>query len=329
MSCPNLSGNALTGLGAYQPSLVLTNDEICQGIDTDSAWIVERSGILERRWADDKETLAVMGEAAARDAITDSGIAPERIDCVITTTSTYLNQFPALGPEIAARLELRNPAAFDLNAACSGFTHAVGMADSLISAGAAHHVLVVSTERLSDVTDPTDRKVAFLSGDGAGAVVVAPSGTGGIGPMIWGSDGERRDYLQQGASWPSARSSAVPQRLSWNMMGPALFKWVAKNLPPVIEQALEAAGVRFHQIDAFVPHQANLRIIEALTARLPFREDLVVATTITELGNSSSASIPLALSWLRDREQLRSGQFVLLAGFGAGLSYAVQVVQIP
>src|SRR3954465_4330039 len=192
---------AFLGVGSYRPSLIVPNAEIVEAIDSSDEWIQQRSGIKQRRFATPEETVQMMSVAASRQAIERAGIAPEQIDCVIVATVTHLLQPPAIATAIAYELGADQPAAFDISAACAGFCHGLALADQMVRGGGAGHVLVIGVERLSDLTDATDRGTAFIFADGAGAAVVGPSDTPGIGPVVWGSDGEQYDLIRQKEDW--------------------------------------------------------------------------------------------------------------------------------
>ena len=191
---------AILGLGAFRPSRLIPNSEVIEAIDSSDEWIQQRSGIIERRWATPEETVQMMSVSAAREALEDAGIQPGQLDCVIVATVSHLMQTPSVATAVAHELG-STAAAFDISAACAGFCHGIALASDLVRAGSATHVLVVGVERLSDITDPTDRGTAFIFADGAGAAVVGPSDTPGIGPVVWGSDGEQFDLIRQREDW--------------------------------------------------------------------------------------------------------------------------------
>jgi 3-oxoacyl-[acyl-carrier-protein] synthase-3 len=222
-----------------------------------------------------------------------------------------------------------NPAAaFDLNAACAGFAYGVAQADALIRAGAAHYVVVVGAEKLSDIVDPTDRSISFLLGDGAGAVVIGPSDTPGIGPTIWGSDGSKAEAVGMNGTLTQFRDGEVP----WPTLrqeGPTVFRWAVWEMVKVARQALEAAGVEASDLAAFVPHQANMRIIDEFAKQLKLPDTVVIGRDIETTGNTSAASIPLATHRLLEEHPELSGGLALQIGFGAGLVFGAQVVVLP
>jgi 3-oxoacyl-[acyl-carrier-protein] synthase-3 len=317
----------ILGLGAYRPARVTTNEEICGRIDSTDEWIRSRSGIVTRRWAAEEETVADMAVAAAGKALADSGIAPEQIGCVLVATCTHPFQTPAAAPEVAQRIGAGSAAAFDISAACAGFCHAIAVANDMVRGGSARYVAVIGSEKLSSLTDPDDRSTAFIFADGAGAVVVGPSEDPGIGPVVWGADGTQVDAIKQNASWHNLAVTGQPAYLVMN--GQQVFRWAVYEMVPIARQALRAAGLSVADLDAFIPHQANMRITDAMARALKLPEHVAVARDIAEQGNTSAASIPLAMDRLRESGELRSGGVALLIGFGAGLSFAAQVVTLP
>jgi 3-oxoacyl-(acyl-carrier-protein) synthase III len=318
---------ALLGLGAYRPSRVVPNSEIVDAIDSSDEWIQTRSGIKQRRWATPEETVQVMSVAAARDALADAGIDARQIDCVIVATVSHLAQTPAIATTIAHELGTEQAAAFDISAACAGFCHGVSMASDFIRGGSARHVLVIGVERLSDITDRTDRGTAFIFADGAGAVVVGPSDQPGIGPVVWGSDGERAELIQQREMWPEAIARGEMPHLT--MQGNPVFRWASFAMAKIGLEALDRAGLTVDELDCFVPHQANMRIVDALARSMKLPEHVRIARDIAEMGNTSAASIPLALERMKRDGEAKSGDTALFIAFGAGLAYAAQVVIVP
>ena len=321
---PATPGARILGLGSAQPANVVTNDDLAQRMDTNDQWIRERVGIRSRRIADEGTLLVDMATDAGSRALKDAGIAPSEVDTVIVATCTMPTPIPNAAAQTAERIGIPAPGAFDLNAACAGFCFGIGTAADLVRSGSAEHVLVIGAEKLSDWLDWTDRSTAIIFADGAGAAVVgpAPDEKGvGIGPVVWGSAGDMAQTIHI-----KQQTSALFQE------GQAVFRWATTKIAPVALQAIEAAGLSPADIDVLVPHQANLRIVEALAKRLRkegAREDMVMADDIIHSGNTSSASIPLAMDHMRADGRLRSGDTTLLVGFGAGLSYAGQVVVCP
>ncbi len=324
---------AILGIGAYRPTRVIPNSEVVDAIDSSDEWIQQRSGIKQRRWATPDETVQMMSVAAAREAIERAGIAPAQIDCVVVATVTHLLQTPAVATAIAHELGTENAAAFDISAACAGFCHGISLGADMVRGGSAGHVLVIGVERLSDLTDLYDRGTAFIFADGAGAAIVGPSETAAIGPVVWGSDGEQFDLIRQKEDWrdvvgtPAVPGSGVMPHLV--MEGNPVFRWASFAMAKVGQQALDRAGVSVDDLDVFVPHQANMRIIDAMARSMKLPERVKIARDIAEQGNTSAASIPLALHRMIEEGEARSGDVALLIAFGAGLAYAAQVVTVP
>ncbi|MBB1025031.1 MULTISPECIES: beta-ketoacyl-ACP synthase III [unclassified Dietzia] len=333
------SGTTLLGIGAYRPRRVVSNEEICETIDSTSEWIYERSGILNRHRAEPDEGIVSMSSEAAKKAVTSAGIDPELIDAVIVCTSTNWTQVPHAAPQVATELGRNGIAAFDLTAGCAGFGYGLAVATNMIRGGGARYVVVVGVEKMSDGIDYSDRNTSFIFGDGAGAVVVGPSETNDVSPVVWGSDGEKGDAISQtkdfkqyvdevDAAAADGRAEAVAQPFL-TMDGSKVFRWAAVQVSKVCAQTLETAGVTAEQIQAFIPHQANGRINSAMAKHLGLPDSVAIANDIEQTGNTSAASIPLAMeAMLRDGEA-EPGQIALCIGFGAGLSYAGQVVRLP
>jgi 3-oxoacyl-[acyl-carrier-protein] synthase-3 len=315
------TGARVLAFGGYQPARVVTNDELAQTVDTTDEWIRSRVGIASRRIAGPDESLADMAVQAGGKALAASGLSPADIDLVIVATCTPEAPIPNTAAVTAKRLGINAPGAYDLNAACAGFCYALSTAADAVRAGSAANVLVIGAEKLSQWVDWTDRSTCIIFADGAGAAVVssvADAGDNpGIGPVVWGSAGDMADKI-----FIKDRDSFIVQE------GQAVFRWATTALAPVARQACERAGVDPADLVAFVPHQANLRIIEAIARRLGAPQ-AIVADDIVTAGNTSSASIPLALSRMIERGQLPSGSPALLIGFGAGICYAAQVITVP
>jgi 3-oxoacyl-[acyl-carrier-protein] synthase-3 len=314
-------GSRILALGGYQPARVVTNDELAATIDTTDEWIRSRVGIASRRIAGPDETLADMTAAAGGKALAASGLSPADIDLVIVATCTPETTIPNTAATVATRLGIVSPGAYDLNAACAGFCYALATASDAVRAGTARNVLVIGAEKLSQWIDWTDRSTSIIFADGAGAAVVGPvtdpDAGPGIGPVVWGSDGNMADKIRI-----ADRNSFLVQE------GQAVFRWATTSLHPVARAACERAGVDPASLAAFVPHQANLRIIEAIARKLGAPQARV-ADDIVHSGNTSSASIPLALCAMIERGEIGSGDAALLLGFGAGISYAAQVITVP
>jgi 3-oxoacyl-[acyl-carrier-protein] synthase-3 len=318
---------AVLGLGSYRPRTVVPNSVILEQIDSSDEWIRTRSGIRERRWAEPDETVLMMSVEAAKEALRDSGVDPAQIGCVVVATVTHLYQTPAIATRIAVEVGAPTAAAFDISAACAGFCYGVAMASDLVRGGSAKYVLAIGVERLSDITDRTDRSTAFIFADGAGAAVIGPSDEPGIGPVVWGSDGTQHELISQKESWQEAAGSFNWPHLT--MDGNPVFRWAAFEMAKTAQQALDVAGVTAEDLDLFVPHQANMRITDAMHRALKLPDHVKVARDIERQGNTSAASIPLAITAMRESGEARSGDLALIIGFGAGLVYAGQVVRIP
>jgi 3-oxoacyl-[acyl-carrier-protein] synthase-3 len=319
----------ILGIGAYRASRLVPNSEIVDAIDSSDEWIQQRSGIKSRRFATPEETVQFMSVASGREAIERAGLDPRQIDCVIVATISHLLQTPAVATLVATELGTDRAAAFDISAACAGFCHGVSLASDMVRSGSAQHVLVVGVERLSDITDPTDRGTAFIFSDGAGAVVVGPSETEGIGPVVWGSDGEQFDLIRQKEDWRDVVASESPSMPHLVMQGNQVFRWAAYEMAKIANAALDKAGVTLDELDVFVPHQANMRIVDAMARSMKLPPSVAIARDIAEQGNSSAASIPLALNQMILDGEAKSGDLALLVAFGAGLAYAAQVVVVP
>jgi 3-oxoacyl-[acyl-carrier-protein] synthase-3 len=311
----------ILAFGGYQPANVVTNDDLAKTVETSDEWIRSRVGIASRRIAGPDETLADMAVAAGGKALASSGLSPADIDLVIVATCTPEAPIPNVSASVAHRLGIVAPGAYDLNAACAGFCYALATASDAVRAGSARHVLVIGAEKLSQWIDWTDRSTCIIFADGAGAAVVGPvtdpGEPPGIGPVVWGSAGGLADKI-----CIADRDSFITQE------GQGVFRWATTEMHPVALAACERAGVSPQELAVFVPHQANLRIIESIARRLKAPQARV-ATDIVHAGNTSSASIPLALSRMIERDEVSSGERALLLGFGAGLCYAAQVITVP
>ncbi len=311
-------GARILGLGAYRPRRRVTNDDLAKVMDTNDEWIQSRVGIAERRWASEDETLVDMAVAAGGKALAASGLAPDEIDLVIVASASLRAPIPGIGPQVAHRLGVPRPGSFDVNAGCAGFCYALGVANDSIRSGSSRNALIVGVERLTDVTNLEDRTTAVIFADGAGAVVVGASDEPGIGPVVWGSDGDQHNAIEIAAG-----SSTM------TMAGQAVYRWATTKLTETLEQAMEQAGVGPNDIDVFAPHQANLRIVESMTKRLGFPANTAIARDIVQSGNTSAASVPLALTALMESGEAKSGDLALVLGYGAGLTFAGQVIVLP
>lgn len=317
----------LTGLGAYRPERRVTNDELAARIDSSDEWIRERSGIVERRFAREDETAASMAAIAGARALEDAGVAATDVDLVIVATFTHRHQTPSAAAEVAHLVGATNAAAFDISAACAGFCYGLGIADGLVRSGQAHTVLLIGTEKLSDFINFDDRGTAFIFADGAGAVVIQETAEQGIGPTVWHADGSAMDAIIMKPDTVQSGLTNEPTHIT--MEGQRVFRWAVGTMAGICEQAIEKSGIGKSELTAFVPHQANLRITKSILKSLELPESVVVSTDIEYSGNTSAASIPLALDALRSEGKVKSGDFILLVGFGAGLAYAAQVARTP
>jgi 3-oxoacyl-(acyl-carrier-protein) synthase III len=320
----------ILSVGGYQPARVVPNSEIVDRIDSTDEWIQQRTGIESRRFAAPDESVIDMATKACQQALDRAHLTMADIDTVIVATITYPFQAPSAATALVARLGNPQAAAFDINAACAGFCYGLGMASDFVRSGTSKHVLVVGVEKLSDFTDPDDRATAFIFADGAGAVIVGPSDHPGIGPTVWGSDADSRDAIVMNPSWNEFRNDA--QGVKWpniSQQGQAVFRWAVFSMSKAGVRALEAAGVTPDQLDAFIPHQANVRIIETMAKEMKIPEKVIIAQDIRTSGNTSAASVPLAMSALLAEHPELHGGLALLIGYGAGLVYAGQVVQLP
>jgi 3-oxoacyl-[acyl-carrier-protein] synthase III len=353
MSAPALKQTPLRehtrilGLGAYRPDVIVTNEDVCQWIDSSDEWIRQRTGIITRHRAPADVSVIDMAEGAAREALAQAGIEASQLGAVIVSTVTHPYATPSAAASLADRLGATPAPAFDISAACAGYCYGIAQGDALVRSGAADYVLVVGAEKLSDVIDNTERTISFLLGDGAGAVVIGPSDTPGIGPSIWGSDGSKWDAIgmthsmldirelaltgKRGAA-VSDEEAAVTDASLWPTLrqdGQTVFRWAVWEMAKVAQQALDAAGIAAGDLAAFIPHQANMRIIDEMVKKLKLPETVKVARDIAEAGNTSAASIPLATHRLLQENPELSGGLALQIGFGAGLVFGAQVIVLP
>ncbi|MFC8240656.1 beta-ketoacyl-ACP synthase III [Streptomyces chartreusis] len=312
-----MNGSRIAAVGHYQPARVLTNEDLAGMVDTSDEWITSRVGIRTRHIAGPDEPVDELAGHAAAKALAAAGLAPGDIDLVLVATSTAIDRSPNMAARVAARLGIPSPAAMDINVVCAGFTHALATADHAVRAGAATRALVIGADKMSDVTDWSDRTTCVLVGDGAGAAVVEASEDAGIGPVLWGSVPEMGHAV---------RIEGQPARFAQE--GQSVYRWATTQLPAIARRACERAGLGPEDLAGVVLHQANLRIIEPLAEKLG-AVNAVVARDVTESGNTSAASIPLALSKLVEQGRISGGDPVLLFGFGGNLSYAGQVIRCP
>jgi 3-oxoacyl-(acyl-carrier-protein) synthase III len=327
-----IQNSRILSVGAYRPSQVIPNSEIVDLIESSDEWIQQRTGIQSRHRAPADQSLVDMSVEAANIALSRAKIGIEQIDSIIFATISYPFQAPSAATELAARLGANKAAAFDISAACAGFSYAVGMASDLVRNKTARYVLVVGGEKLSDFTDPTDRATAFIFADGVGAVIIGPSESVGIGPTIWGSDVQNRDAITLEPSFLEYKNGKSVAEVGWPNIaqeGQRVFRWAVYEMAPVGREAIEAAGITPNELAAFIPHQANERIIDSLVKSMGLPETVEVARDIRTTGNTSSASIPLAMDRLLQEHPDLHGKNALLIGFGAGLVFAAQVVELP
>ncbi|TFC72095.1 ketoacyl-ACP synthase III [Cryobacterium sp. TMS1-20-1] len=318
----------ILSVGAARGEHLVPNDDLVEAIDSSDEWIQQRTGIITRARAGQDIDAVDLATDAAREAIERSGIDPALIDAVIVATISNSRQTPSIAAVVADRVGTNPAAAYDINAACAGYAYAVAQADALIRTGAAHYALVIGAEKLSELVDPTDRSISFLLGDGAGAIVIGPSDYPGISTTVWGSDGSKADaihmnhtlqeYRRGEADWPTLRQQ-----------GQTVFRWAVWDMAKVAKKALEVAGIESADLAAFIPHQANMRIIDEFAKQLKLPESVVIARDVANTGNTSSASIPLATHRLLEEHPELSGGLALQIGFGAGLVFGAQVVVLP
>ena len=322
----------ILSVGAYRPPRVVPNSEIVDKIDSTDEWIQQRTGIQTRHFADANESLIDMATKASEIAIKRAGLTSKDISAVIFSTISYPYQAPSAATELIVRLDNPKAAAFDVSAACAGFCYGVGIANDMVSNKTAEYVLVVGAEKLSDFTDPYDRATAFIFADGAGAVVIGPSDEPGIGPTIWGSSAETRDAITLEPSYLEYKKNPGKTDLGWpniSQQGQTVFRWAVYEMAPVGLKAIEAAGLTPETLSAFIPHQANERIIDSMAKSMKLPDSVAIARDIRTTGNTSAASIPLAMDALLKENPLLHSKPALLIGFGAGLVYASQVVELP
>jgi 3-oxoacyl-(acyl-carrier-protein) synthase III len=329
-----LGHSRILAVGTYRPKRQVPNSEIVDRIDSTDEWIVQRTGIESRRFAGDDETVITMAKAACEMALKRAKLSIEDIDTVILSTISYPFQAPSAATELINELGNPKAAAFDLSAACAGFCYGVGLASDLVRAGTSQNVLVIGVEKLSDYTDPNDRATAFIFADGAGAVIIGQSDQPRIGTTIWGSDADSRDAITLTPSFLDFKKNPNKgvAELGWPniaQQGQVVFRWAVYSMSKVGLKALEAAGVTVDELGAFIPHQANIRIIETMAKEMKIPDSVLIADDIRTNGNTSAASIPLAMDRILEEHPELHGKLALLIGYGAGLVYAGQVVELP
>jgi 3-oxoacyl-[acyl-carrier-protein] synthase III len=329
------SESQILSVGSYRPKRIVPNSEIVDLIESSDEWIQQRTGIVTRRFADESEQLLDMAIWAAEDALKNAKLTIDDIDTVIVATITFPFQAPSAATALLQRLGNPKAAAFDINAACAGFCYAVSMAHDFIKAGTSKKVLVIGAEKITDFTDPADRATAFIFADGAGAVIIGEASDAGIGPVEWGSDADSRDAILMNPSWIDVRdneSQLTKAGIAWpniSQEGQKVFRWAVFSMSKAALKALESAGLTVNDIDAFIPHQANIRIIETMAKEMNIPDSVIIADDVRVNGNTSAASIPLAMDALLDQHPELHGKLALIIGYGAGLVYAGQVVKLP
>ena len=318
MSASTVSGTRIVALGHAQPERVMSNHEVAELVDTSDEWIRSRTGIVTRHVAGDDESVPDLAIAAARDAVAGLGAdSVAGIDLVLVASTTSEQRSPNVAGRVAEALGLRAPAVIDVNVACSGWVHALALADLTIRGGSAQRALVIGAEKLTAFTDWADRTTCVLTADGAGAAVVEPSATPGIGPVAWGSAPELAQIVR-----------IQPPTNRFAQDGRAVYRWALSRGSEHARRAVALAGVDPADIAVLVTHQANLRIIEPIAEQLGLT-DRIVVTDVVESGNTSAASIPLGLSkWWR-AGRIPADRWALLFGFGGGFAYAATVVRTP
>ena len=315
-----MTGVRLAGIAAARPALELSNDDlVTRGLDTTDEWVRARTGIERRGVAADDEGVVELATAAAAKALAVAGCDPSATDLVIVASCTMPTPVPIAAAQVASTLGAAG-GAFDLNAACAGFCYSLSVAADAVRAGRARQAVVVGAERFSGWLDWTDRSPAILFADGAGAAVLcADAAADDVSPVVWGSDGSGADLIRIPADDGHLR-----------MEGAAVYRWATTALAPIAEAACARAGLDPGQLAAFVPHQANLRIVDSLARALHLDESVTaIARDVVTAGNTSAASVPMALARLQEEGRVQSGDAALLFGFGAGLTYAAQVVRCP
>lgn len=328
-----LTGPAHTrilSVGAARGDLDVPNDDLVGPIDSSDEWIRQRTGIIQRRRASDSVLAVDLAVAAGEEAIVRSGLDRSDIDGIIISTISNVAVTPSMASLAAHRLGLTPAPAFDISAACAGYTYGVGQADALVRAGICKNVLVIGAEKLSDLVDPTDRSISFLLADGAGAVVIGASDHPGIGPTVWGSDGEKWDTIRMTSTFAEYREN--PGTVPWPTLrqdGQTVFRWAVWQMAKIARHTLEVSGIEPGDLAAFIPHQANMRIVDEFAKQLKLPESVAIARDIELQGNTSAASIPLAMHTLLEEQPELSGGLALQIGFGAGLVYGAQVVELP
>ncbi|MDR7234510.1 beta-ketoacyl-ACP synthase III [Agrococcus sp. BE272] len=326
-SLPTRAGSRILSVGAARGEVVVPNEELVGPIDSSDEWIRQRTGIITRVRAGEGVQAVDLAETASREALERAGLTGSQIDAVIVSTISNTVQTPSMAALLTERLGATPAPAFDISAACAGYAYGVAQADALVRSGMAEHVLVVGVEKLSEIIDPTDRSISFLLGDGAGAVVIGAADEPGISPSVWGSDGSHWETIRMTNSLGSMRDGEPWPTLRQD--GQKVFRWAVWEMAKKAREALDAAGVEPADLAAFIPHQANMRIIDEFAKQLQLPDSVVIARDIATTGNTSAASIPLAMHRILEEHPELSGGLALQIGFGAGLVYGAQVVVLP
>ena len=320
---------SITGIGSKAPEHVMTNDELAKLVETSDEWIVERTGIHERRVAAPEEALSDLALPAACDALEHAGVQGSALDLIVVATVTPDMMFPSTGAILADRLGAKDAAAYDLSAGCTGFVYAIAQAHGMVASGLVDRALVVGGDVLSRVVDWTDRSTCVLFGDGAGAVVLERVPAGGFLGFELGADGSGGPqlYMPAGGSRAPATAETVAERQHFaKMNGREVFKFATRVLVDSAEKVLHECDVQVDEIDVYVPHQANVRIIDHARKKLGIPEEKTVVN-VDRFGNTSSGSIPLALGDAEADGRLAAGEMVLMTGMGAGLTWGSALIE--
>ncbi|MEY4319691.1 MAG: hypothetical protein RL378_795 [Actinomycetota bacterium] len=319
----------IIAVGAARGDVNVPNDDIVGPIESSDEWIRQRTGVISRTRASASVSAADLATSAANEAIATARISASDIGAVIIATISNDVLTPSMAALVADRIGATPAAAYDISAACAGFCYGIAQADALVRAGAATYVLVIGAEKLSDYAKPTDRTISFLLGDGAGAVIVGPADSVGISPTIWGSDGGKWDAVGMDRPTREAFDDRDGEFPTLRQDGQTVFRWAVWEMAKVAQEALEAAGITAADLAAFIPHQANMRIINEFAKQLNVPDSVVIARDIETTGNTSAASVPLAMHRVLAENPELSGGYALIIGFGAGLVYAAQIVRLP
>lgn len=324
-----MSRATIIGLGKYLPDKVLTNHDLEEIVDTSDEWIKTRTGIEKRRIAREDQAASDLGAKAAQAALKDAEIKAEELDLIIVATATPDMMFPATACIIQNKIGAKNSAAFDLEAGCSGFVYGISVAANFIESGMYKNIMVIGTEVLSKILDWEDRSTCVLFGDGAGAAVLSAADQGGILATDLGADGSGADALYQtagGSRKPASKQTVINGEHYLKMEGTPVFKFAVKTMGKASLKVLKKAGLKKEDLDLLVPHQANTRIIAAAAKRLKLADDQVYVN-LPKYGNTSAASVPIALTEAKEKGLLKNGDKIVLVAFGAGLTWASAVLE--